>query len=77
MKATTLFYLESRMQPLLIRGLPPERAVKIYSKARARFLPLLEWEEPDSYRPPENLKRALWGIGFRSPVMNAAGGLTT
>ncbi len=73
MKPTLLFYLESRMRPLLIHMLPPERAVKIYSKTRASFLHLLEWEEPDGYTPPENLTRILWGVKFRSPIMNAAG----
>lgn len=73
MKATTLAYLDSKIRNILTR-LPPKTAVKIYSKGRQYFLSKLREEIPDKeYNPPENLSRVLWGIKFRTPIMNAAG----
>ena len=73
MKATTLANWENKLRPLVTQ-LPPEQVVSRYSSGRLYFLSKLKDEIPDeAYSPPEHLKRVLWGIEFRSPVMNAAG----
>jgi dihydroorotate dehydrogenase len=54
--------------------LPPKLAVRIYSHGRKHFLSRLDDELPEeAYIPPEASGRELWGIKFRSPIMNAAG----
>lgn len=64
---------EALWRPMLTR-LPASWAVRIYSRGRARFLPLLAAEVPTcAYVPPQELARTLWGIDFRSPISNAAG----
>lgn len=73
MKATTLANWESRLRPLITR-LPPKMVVSRYSKGRLDFLKKLKEEIPtEFFVPPENLARELWGIKFRTPIMNAAG----
>ena len=73
MRTTTLTKLERRLRPLLTR-LPPQIAVSKYSSGRLKFLNSLKNEIPEKkYTPPEDLSRELWGIKFRSPIMNAAG----
>ena len=73
MIASTLARIESKVRPL-ITYLPPKTAVSAYSKGRLYFLDRLKDEMPaEPYRPPEHLTRTLWGIKFRSPIMNAAG----
>jgi len=73
MKATTLANWESRLRPLITR-LPPKMVVSRYSKGRLDFLERLKEEVPtETFVPPENLSRELWGIRFRTPIMNAAG----
>lgn len=73
MKASTLARLE-HMVRLLITRLNPETVVKFYSKGRERFLARLK-EESSSflYLTPKHLERKLWGIKFKTPLMNAAG----
>lgn len=45
-----------------------------YSRVRPYFLKKLKEEIPnESYSPPKNLSKVLWGIKFKSPIMNAAG----
>ena len=73
MRTTTLTKLERRLRPLLTR-LPPQIAVSKYSSGRLKFLNSLKNEIPEKkYTPPEDLSRELWGIKFRSPIMNSAG----
>src|SRR3989344_5709514 len=73
MRATTLARWESRLRPLLTL-LPPRVVVSLYSRGRLDFLEKLKNEIPeDSYTPPTDMERILWGIHFRSPIMNAAG----
>lgn len=73
MKATTLANWEHAIRPLIAR-FPPSTIIKLYSEGRLNFLNRLKDEVPsESYNPPENLKRELWGITFRSPIMNSAG----
>ncbi|HLC71400.1 MAG TPA: hypothetical protein VJI32_05300 [Candidatus Nanoarchaeia archaeon] len=73
MKASTLSRWERKLRPLLTR-LPPKTAVSKYSSGRLHFLARLKEEVPEyTYQPPEQLTRVLWGICFRSPIMNAAG----
>ncbi len=73
MKATTLSSWESRLRPFITK-LPPRIIISRYSSGRLDFLAKLKEEVPSkSYNPLEELSRELWGIKFRSPIMNAAG----
>ena len=73
MRATTLASWERKLRPLVTR-LPPQTVVSIYSSGRLNFLTKLKEEVPsESYAPPEDLNRELWGIRFRAPIMNSAG----
>lgn len=72
-KAATLAKIERPLREF-ITFLPPKLAVSIYSRGRLTFLDKLKKEILyQRYTPPENLSRILWGIKFRSPIMNAAG----
>ncbi len=74
MKATILANAEGIIRPLIIRMLSPKSTVKFYSRTRLNFLSILKEEMPSRfYAPPKNLSRELWGIDFRSPLMNSAG----
>src|SRR3989344_8863606 len=73
MKATEIARWERRLRPLLTQ-LPPALAVKMYSKGRSSFLKELVKDIPNhEFVPPSEFRRTLWGIDFRSPLMNAAG----
>ncbi len=73
MKATTLATWERRLRPFVTK-LPPQIVVSRYSQGRLDFLAKLKEEIPsETYVPPENLSRELWGIRFRAPIMNSAG----
>ncbi len=73
MRATDLARWERRLRRWLTR-LPPETVVREYSAGRLGFLERLREEVVQTpFTPPEELKRELWGIPFRSPIMNAAG----
>ena len=73
MKATTLANWESKLRPFVTK-LPPKTVVSRYSSGRLDFLAKLKAEAPsETYTPPEDLSRELWGIRFRSPIMNSAG----
>jgi dihydroorotate dehydrogenase len=74
MKATTLSRIEGKLRPALLRVLPECWAVRLYSSGRKHFLKALANETvEDSFLPPKNLSRNLWGMEFQSPLMNAAG----
>lgn len=73
MKATAFANLEGKLRPLLTK-LPVRNVVSRYSSGRLNFLAKLKEEVPyEFYSPSINLSRELWGIKFRSPIMNAAG----
>ena len=72
MKATTLARVENRLRPFLIR-LPPKFVISEYSKGRLDFLMKLKEESSCEHYINPNLSRELWGIKFKSPIMNAAG----
>lgn len=73
MKATTLANWESKLRPLITR-LPPKMVVSRYSQGRLDFLERFKEEIPtETFVPPEDLSRELWGIRFRTPIMNSAG----
>jgi len=64
---------ERILRPIITK-LSPKTVVARYSEGRLDFLERLKREHPPKpYVPPENLARVLWGITFRSPIMNAAG----
>ncbi len=73
MKATTLANLEGKLRSFLTK-LPVRNVVSKYSSGRLNFLAKLKEEVPyEFYSPSINLSRELWGIKFRSSIMNAAG----
>ncbi len=73
MKAATLASLERKFRPF-VSLFSPQIMVERYSLGRLHFLERLKEEiPPRAYSPPEELSRVLWGIRFRSPMMNAAG----
>ena len=75
MKATTLANWESKFRSILTK-FPPKIVISKYSQGRLDFLEKLKETVPspsEIYIPPEELSRELWGINFRSPIMNAAG----
>ncbi|MBI5803594.1 hypothetical protein HY448_02820 [Candidatus Pacearchaeota archaeon] len=74
MNAANLAKVEGLFRPLAVRILPKKTLVSIYSKARLNFIDKLNHDVPKSiYLPPERFNRILWGIKFRSPIMNSAG----
>jgi dihydroorotate dehydrogenase len=73
MIAVDLARLEIKYRSFLT-SLHPVIATAIYSKGRKIFLQKLKQEIPQEvFTLPGNLSRTLWGIEFRSPIMNAAG----
>jgi len=73
MNPERLARLEGWLRPHIVRWLPKEFVVKLYSSGRVNFLKQLVEEKPEPYTPPKSLERKLWGIPFRSPIMNAPG----
>lgn len=72
-KATAIAKWEQKVRPIVTR-LPSSLATTMYSYGRIHFLKKLDKERPKTkYVPPENLSRTLWGLKFRSSLMNAAG----
>jgi dihydroorotate dehydrogenase len=65
--------IDYKMRPL-ISMLPAKWVTWYYSKGRREFTDLLKKEAIENpYFPPESLSRTLWGLNFRTPLMNAAG----
>ena len=65
--------LEAGFRPFLTR-LPPSLAVRLYSRGRGVFLPRLAATPPrQAFVPSAELAITLWGVKFRSPILNAAG----
>jgi dihydroorotate dehydrogenase len=74
MKATTLAKIDGEFRDSITRYAPPNFTVKMYSSGRKYFLSQLKKDIPSEIVvPPDDLTRTLWGITFRSPIMNAAG----
>ena len=73
MKETALANWESKIR-LLITKLPPRTVVSKYSSGRLDFLAKLKEEVPrETFVPPTEFSRILWGIKFRSSIMNSGG----
>ena len=60
------------MRPLVTRW-SPGLAIRFYSKARSRFLPVFSKLPPRPVLVPPELSTTLWGLVFRAPLLNAAG----
>lgn len=75
MKATTLARWERKIRPFVTHFFPLKYVVRKYSEGRLTFLERLEKEAPEiePVDVPAGLERVLWGVTFRSPIMNAAG----
>jgi len=73
MKAAKLANWESKLRSLITR-LSPQFVTSKYSSGRLDFLAKLKEDLPsETYVPPEEFSRRLWGISFRVPIMNSAG----
>ncbi|MCH9647381.1 MAG: hypothetical protein K0U98_04020 [Deltaproteobacteria bacterium] len=72
MKAPALARWDDKLRPWLVR-LPGRLPIRLYSAGRPFFLDRLVGEPPPSRRPPESLRRVLWGLPFGFPLGNAAG----
>lgn len=54
--------------------LPNEMVIKLLSSSRVKFMSKFSSQKLDiMYIPDSHLERTLWGIKFRSPLMNSAG----
>ena len=73
MKAALLARGDRLFRGSFVRNFLPESVVGIYSAGRLVFLRQLQKEKPNHYVPQESLERTLWGLKFRSPIMNSAG----
>jgi dihydroorotate dehydrogenase len=70
--AETLAYLDHLARPALT-SLPAPFSTWLYSTARNPFLARFSAEHPSEHMPPSELERVLWGMRFRSGLLNAAG----
>jgi dihydroorotate dehydrogenase len=73
MLSAILARIEHPLRPLLTKRLTPRMATKLYAYSRKSFLDCFANEKPAPVAVPEALKRTLWGLEFRSPILNAAG----
>lgn len=74
MRATTLAKTEGWVRPILTKIFNPKKVVSMYSNGRLDFMEKLKKDVSETnYVPSEKLSRVLWGIKFRSPIMNSAG----
>jgi len=69
----TLAAIEAKLRGPTTKFLPPKTSVKFYSWARLKFFKALLKSSPQHYVPPAKWSRMLWGLEFRSPLLNAAG----
>ncbi|MEM8994826.1 MAG: hypothetical protein AAGF23_08545 [Acidobacteriota bacterium] len=60
------------LRPALVR-LPGDLPIRLYSEGRRRVLTAYSRRPPRPRAVPAGLARTLWGLTFRSPVLNAAG----
>lgn len=72
MKPHTLLKLEE-ISRAFRRFIPPKKIIAMNSSGRKKFLEFFNGEGLEPYEIPRNLEKVLWGIRFRSPLMNAAG----
>ena len=73
MKPETLARWESKIRPAIVSLGSPHQVTKLYSAGRKDFLAQLAEERPPIVRGSIVLQRTLWGLDFRSPIINAAG----
>lgn len=77
MRALKLTKIENKFRPVIVSELGPiipKTVIRAYSFGRKYFLEKYKEEPlPPPYIPPKQLERVLWGLTFRSPLMNAAG----
>ena len=58
----------------LINRLPVQYAIKLHSWGRLKFMQMFaKHSVPDLFTPPDTMSKILWGIKFRSPILNSAG----
>ena len=58
----------------LVNRLPTNLAIKLHSWGRLKFMQMLaNHHVADSFIPANDMLKILWGIKFRSPVLNSAG----
>ena len=58
----------------LLRFLPLNWAIKIYSSGRIQFMQYFcKQKVSPIYTPSNGLERTLWGLKFKTPLMNSAG----
>ena len=72
LKSRQAAWLDARLRPCLVR-FPAPWVVRFYSQGRSAFLKAYEAGRPPWVEVPKSLSRELWGIKFRSPILNAAG----
>ncbi len=72
MIAEKIALIEKEFRPSLTRFLG-QYSIYYFSFARKIFLEILQNDTLPEYHHPKILERSLWGIKFRSPLMNAAG----
>lgn len=72
MSLEKLAKFERKIRPVAARAMK-DVSIKTYSLTRHWFLQKLINSTAPEYVPPKELERELWGIKFRSPLMNAAG----
>ncbi len=73
LSSRNLAALEGKVRPL-VRFVPPDVAIGVYSRGRLTFL--RRFVGSPAKRPvqlPPNLERTLWGVRFQLPLLNAAG----
>lgn len=71
--AKLLAKLDRVIRPALASSFSPRAVVALYSSQRNRFLKSFFSDLPEPFTPPEELARTLWGLKFRSPLLNASG----
>lgn len=73
MRSATLARWDYKLRPWITK-LPPRFVISFYSKRRLDFIERLKEEViAEPYFPPKIFSRILWGIKFRTPIMNSAG----
>lgn len=73
MKPVELLAASDRWFRPVVTRLPAALVIRLYSRARARFLPAFSRFPAAPVQVPPELTRSLWGLRFRSPLLNAAG----
>lgn len=73
LSSRNLAALEGKVRPL-VRFVPPDVAIGVYSRGRLTFLRRFVGSPAKrSVQLPADLGRTLWGVRFQLPLLNAAG----